>query len=90
MNIPNEYIACNIEYFTLGKDIMVMKNNSLEHVKCENIDKLPKLLYNISKEKGIKEIIISGERSNATKIAEQVMSYEIHEFNKNEIQITII
>lgn len=90
MNIPNEYIACNIEYYTLAKDIMIMKNNNLEHVKCESIDKLPKILYNISKEKGIKEIIISGERKSATKIAEQVMSYEIHEFNKNDIQITII
>ncbi|MEG0153418.1 MAG: hypothetical protein RR744_09670 [Cellulosilyticaceae bacterium] len=90
MNMPKNYIACNMEYFTLGKDVIIMKDNDIEHVKCESIDKLPKLLYNISKEKEIKEIIIGGERNIAFEIAEQIMSYEIHEFNKNDIQITII
>ena len=48
MQVPKDYIACNIEYFTLVKDVIVMKDNNIEHFKCKNIDFLPKLMYNIS------------------------------------------
>ena len=43
MQVPKNYIACNIEYFTLVKDVIVMKDNNIEHFKCKNIDSLPKL-----------------------------------------------
>ena len=90
MQIPKDYIACNIEYFTLVKDVIVMKDNNIEHFKCKNIDSLPKLMYNISIEKDIKDIIISGQKDIANKIANQIMSMEVHEYNTNNIKVTII
>ena len=90
MQVPKDYIACNIEYFTLVKDVIVMKDNNIEHFKCENIDSLPKLMYNISIEKDIKDIIISGQKDIANKIANQIMSIEVHEYNTNNIKVTII
>ena len=90
MQVPKDYIACNIEYFTLAKDVVVMKDNSIEHFKCKNIDFLPKLMYNISIEKDIKDIIISGQKDIANKIANQIMSMEVHEYNTNNIKVTII
>lgn len=90
MQVPKDYIACNIEYFTLVKDIIVMKDNNIEHFKCKNIDSLPKIMYNISMEKDIKDIIISGQRDIANKIANQIMSMEVHQYNTNNIKITII
>lgn len=90
MQVPKDYIACNIEYFTLVKDVIVMKDNNIEHFKCKNIDFLPKLMYNISIEKDIKDIIISGQRDIAYKIASQIMSMEVHQYNTNNIKVTII
>ena len=90
MQVPKDYIACNIEYFTLAKDVIVMKDNNVEHFKCRNIDSLPKLMYNISIEKDIKDIIISGQKDIANKIANQIMSMEVHEYNTNNIKVTII
>ena len=90
MQVPKDYIACNIEYFTLVKDVVVMKDNNIEHFKCKNIDSLPKLMYNISIEKDIKDIIISGQRDIADKIANQIMSMEVHQYNTNNIKVTII
>lgn len=90
MQVPKDYIACNIEYFTLVKDVIVMKDNNIEHFKCKNIDSLPKIMYNISMEKDIKDIIISGQRDIANKIANQIMSMEVHQYNTNNIKITII
>ena len=90
MQVPKDYIACTIEYFTLVKDVIVMKDNNIEHFKCKNIDSLPKLMYNISIEKDIKDIIISGQKDIANKIANQIMSMEVHEYNTNNIQVTII
>lgn len=90
MQVPKDYIACNIEYFTLVKDVIVMKDNNIEHFKCKNIDSLPKLMYNISIEKDIKDIIISGQKDIADKIANQIMSMEVHEYNTNNIKVTII
>lgn len=90
MQVPKDYIACNIEYFTLAKDVIVMKDNNIEHFKCKNIDSLPKLMYNISIEKDIKDIIISGQKDIANKIANQIMSMEVHEYNTNNIKVTII
>ena len=90
MQVPKDYIACNIEYFTLVKDVIVMKDNNIEHFKCKNIDSLPKLMYNISIEKDIKDIIISGQRDIADKIASQIMSMEVHQYNTNNIKVTII
>lgn len=90
MQIPKDYIACNIEYFTLVKDVIVMKDNNIEHFKCKNIDSLPKLMYNISIEKDIKDIIISGQKDIADKIANQIMSMEVHQYNTNNIKVTII
>ena len=90
MQVPKDYIACNIEYFTLVKDVIVMKDNNIEHFKCKNIDYLPKLMYNISIEKDIKDIIISGQKDIANKIANQIMSMEVHEYNTNNIKVTII
>lgn len=90
MQVPKDYIACNIEYFTLVKDVIVMKDNNIEHFKCKNIDFLPKLMYNISIEKDIKDIIISGQKDIANKIANQIMSMEVHEYNTNNIKVTII
>lgn len=88
--MPKDYIACNIEYFTLVKDVIVMKDNNIEHFKCKNIDSLPKLMYNISIEKDIKDIIISGQKDIADKIANQIMSMEVHQYNTNNIKVTII
>ena len=90
MQVPKDYIACNIEYFTLAKDVVVTKDNNIEHFKCKNIDFLPKLMYNISIEKDIKDIIISGQKDIADKIANQIMSMEVHEYNTNNIKVTII
>lgn len=90
MQVPKDYIACNIEYFTLVKDVIVMKDNNIEHFKCKNIDSLPKLMYNISIEKDIKDIIISGQKDIANEIANQIMSMEVHEYNTNNIKVTII
>ena len=90
MQVPKDYIACNIEYFTLVKDVIVMKDNNIEHFKCKNIDSLPKLMYNISIEKDIKDIIISGQKDIADKIANQIMSMEVHQYNTNYIKVTII
>lgn len=90
MQVPKDYIACNIEYFTLAKDVVVMKDNNIEHFKCKNIDSLPKLMYNISIEKDIKDIIISGQKDIADKIANQIMSMEVHQYNTNNIKVTII
>ena len=90
MQVPKDYIACNIEYFTLAKDVVVMKDNNIEHFKCKNIDFLPKLMYNISIEKDIKDIIISGQKDIANEIANQIMSMEVHEYNTNNIKVTII
>ena len=90
MQVPKDYIACNIEYFTLVKDVIVMKDNNIEHFKCKNIDSLPKLMYNISIEKDSKDIIISGQKDIANKIANQIMSMEVHEYNTNNIKVTII
>ena len=90
MQVPKDYIACNIEYFTLIKDVIVMKDNNIEHFKCKNIDSLPKLMYNISIEKDIKDIIISGQKDIADKIANQIMSMEVHQYNTNNIKVTII
>lgn len=90
MQVPKDYIACNIEYFTLAKDVVVMKDNNIEHFKCKNIDFLPKLMYNISIEKDIKDIIISGQKDIANKIANQIMSMEVHQYNTNNIKVTII
>ena len=90
MQVPKDYIACNIEYFTLVKDVIVMKDNNIEHFKCKNIDSLPKLMYNISIEKDIKDIIISGQKDIANKIANQIISIEVHEYNTNNIKVTII
>ena len=90
MQVPKDYIACNIEYFTLVKDVIVMKDNNIEHFKCKNIDVLPKLMYNISIEKDIKDIIISGQKDIADKIANQIMSMEVHQYNTNNIKVTII
>lgn len=90
MQVPKDYIACNIEYFTLVKDVVVMKDNNIEHFKCKNIDSLPKLMYNISIEKDIKDIIISGQKDIANKIANQIMSMEVHQYNTNNIKVTII
>jgi hypothetical protein len=90
MQVPKDYIACNIEYFTLVKDVVVMKDNNIEHFKCKNIDSLPKLMYNISIEKDIKDIIISGQKDIADKIANQIMSMEVHQYNTNNIKVTII
>lgn len=90
MQVPKDYIACNIEYFTLAKDVVVMKDNNIEHFKCKNIDSLPKLMYNISIEKDIKDIIISGQKDIANKIANQIMSMEVHQYNTNNIKVTII
>ena len=90
MQVPKDYIACNIEYFTLAKDVVVMKDNNIEHFKCKNIDFLPKLMYNISIEKDIKDIIISGQKDMADKIANQIMSMEVHQYNTNNIKVTII
>ena len=90
MQVPKDYIACNIEYFTLVKDVIVMKDNNIEHFKCKNIDSLPKLMYNISIEKDIKDIIISGHKDIADKIANQIMSMEVHQYNTNNIKVTII
>ena len=90
MQVPKDYIACNIEYFTLAKDVVVMKDNNIEHFKCKNIDSLPKLMYNISIEKDIKDIIISGQKDIANEIANQIMSMEVHEYNTNNIKVTII
>ena len=90
MQVPKDYIACNIEYFTLVKDVIVMKDNNIEHFKCKNIDFLPKLMYNISIEKDIKDIIISGQKDIANEIANQIMSMEVHEYNTNNIKVTII
>ena len=90
MQVPKDYIACNIEYFTLAKDVVVMKDNNIEHFKCKNNDALTKLMYNISIEKDIKDIIISGQKDIANKIANQIMSMEVHEYNTNNIKVTII
>lgn len=90
MQVPKDYIACNIEYFTLAKDVVVMKDNNIEHFKCKNIDSLPKLMYNISIEKDIKDIIISGQKDIANEIANQIMSMEVHQYNTNNIKVTII
>lgn len=90
MQVPKNYIACNIEYFTLVKDVIVMKDNNIEHFKCKNIDFLPKLMYNISIEKDIKDIIISGQKDIANEIANQIMSMEVHQYNTNNIKVTII
>lgn len=90
MQVPKDYIACNIEYFTLTKDVVVMKDNNIEHFKCRNIDSLPKLMYNISIEKDIKDIIISGQKDIANEIANQIMSMEVHQYNTNNIKVTII
>lgn len=90
MQVPKDYIACNIEYFTLAKDVIVMKDNNVEHFKCKNIDSLPKLMYNISIEKDIKDIIISGQKDIANEIANQIMSMEVHQYNTNNIKVTII
>lgn len=90
MQVPKNYIACNIEYFTLVKDVIVMKDNNIEHFKCKNIDSLPKLMYNISIEKDIKDIIISGQKDIANGIANQIMSMEVHQYNTNNIKVTII
>lgn len=90
MQVPKDYIACNIEYFTLAKDVIVMKDNNIEHFKCRNIDSLPKLMYNISIEKDIKDIIISGQKDIANEIANQIMSMEVHQYNTNNIKVTII
>ena len=90
MQVPKDYIACNIEYFTLVKDVIVMKDNNIEHFKCKNIDSLPKLMYNISIEKDIKDIIISGQKDIADKIANQIMSMEVHQYNTNNTKVTII
>ena len=90
MQVPKDYIACNIEYFTLVKDVIVMKDNNIEHFKCKNIDSLPKLMYNISIEKDIKDIIISGQKDIADKIANQIISMEVHQYNTNNIKVTII
>lgn len=90
MQVPKDYIACNIEYFTLVKDVIVMKDNNIEHFKCKNIDSLPKLMYNISIEKDIKDIIISGQKDIANEIANQIMSMEVHQYNTNNIKVTII
>ena len=90
MQVPKDYIACNIEYFTLVKDVIVMKDNNIEHFKCKNIDSLPKLMYNISIEKDIKDIIISGQKDIADKIANQIMSMEVHQYNTNNIKVAII
>ena len=90
MQVPKDYIACNIEYFTLVKDVVVMKDNNIEHFKCKNIDSLPKLMYNISIEKDIKDIIISGQKDIANEIANQIMSMEVHQYNTNNIKVTII
>lgn len=90
MQVPKDYIACNIEYFTLAKDVIVMKDNNIEHFKCKNIDSLPKIMYNISIEKDIKDIIISGQKDIANKIANQIMSMEVHQYNTNNIKVTII
>lgn len=90
MQVPKDYIACNIEYFTLAKDVVVMKDNNIEHFKCKNIDFLPKLMYNISIEKDIKDIIISGQKDIANEIANQIMSMEVHQYNTNNIKVTII
>ena len=90
MQAPKDYIACNIEYFTLAKDVIVMKDNNVEHFKCKNIDSLPKLMYNISIEKDIKDIIISGQKDIANEIANQIMSMEVHQYNANNIKVTIV
>ncbi len=90
MQVPKDYIACNIEYFTLAKDVVVMKDNNIEHFKCKNIDSLPKLMYNISIEKDIKDIIISGQKDIANEITNQIMSMEVHQYNTNNIKVTII
>lgn len=90
MQVPKDYIACNIEYLTQAKDVIVMKDNNIEHFKCRNVDSLPKLMYNISIEKDIKDIIINGQKDIANEIANQIMSMEVHQYNTNNIKVTII
>lgn len=90
MDFKKDMVVCNLEYFTLGKDIIVVKNGSSEHVKCENIDKLPKLIYNICKERKIDDIALSGAREYTQKISYEIQQLEIQEFQYSRLNIILI
>lgn len=90
--MPNRFLVCNIEHYTLEKNIKLFENGKeVESVNCENIDKITKILYNICKDKEVKDIYIrSGCSDFAKKIVEEIHELEISEFNKKEIKINII
>ena len=87
---PNDYIACDIGNFTLGQNVVIRKDNHIESVKCESIDKLPKMLYNISIEKNIKNLVLSGEEDFSKKIGEEIRQINIANFNKNDLEIVYL
>ena len=87
---PKDYIACDIGNFTLGQNVVIKKDNHIESVKCESIDKLPKMLYNISIEKDIKNLILSGEEDFSKKIGEEIRQINVANFNKNDLEIVYL
>ena len=87
---PSDYIACDIGNFTLRQSVVVRKDNHAEYLKCESIDKLPKMLYNISIENDINHIILSGHEEFSKKIGEEIREINIANFNKDNLEITYL
>ena len=87
---PSDYIACDIGNFTLRQSVVVRKDNHAEYLKCESIDKLPKMLYNISIEKDIKNLVLSGDEDFSKKIGEEIRQINIANFNKNDLEIVYL
>lgn len=83
-------VACNLNYFTLAKDIIVVKDGVTEHIQCENIDKLPKIIYNICIEKNIEDIALSGAKEYTQRIGYEIQQLEIQEFSYSRLNINLI
>ena len=86
-----DYLVCDLCNFTLGTKVVVVKDNLPESVvNCESIDKLPKILYNIYREKNIKKILLKGNKDFTSEIGSEVKELVNTNFNKDDIVIEYI
>lgn len=78
-------IICLIQPFILKQTIYVYQNGNKLQIFEEEIEKLPKLIFDLSNKHNIKEIRFYGSKSYSKNIENEIKEIQLLNYNKNNL-----
>ena len=86
-------VYCELHMFDLTQKIYVIdtETNQCEFITVSTMDRLPEMICAIcNDDRNIKSVVIKGNTTFSSNIAENILSYSKEYYNYNEIKVEVI